>query len=95
VRPLAKEFNSACRNRGNDAQRSELAAVLGFYNVQPGPKPNKIADDEVKNKCLIEIRLPILADSITNADCCSVRQHSSKPNVASSFCQATPLTPMS
>jgi hypothetical protein len=42
----------ACR------QRPRLAAVLAFYKCQPEPKPNKIAYDEVNNKCLIEIRLP-------------------------------------
>jgi hypothetical protein len=29
-----------------------------FIMSSPEPKPNKIADDEVNNKCLIEIRLP-------------------------------------
>jgi hypothetical protein len=29
-----------------------------FITSSPGLKPNKIADDEVNNKCLIEIRLP-------------------------------------
>jgi len=31
--------------------------VLAFYNNQPELKPDKIADDEVSNKCLKEFRL--------------------------------------
>jgi hypothetical protein len=31
--------------------------VPAFYNVQPGTEPDKIAADEVNNKCPIEIRL--------------------------------------
>jgi hypothetical protein len=37
---------------------SRLAAVLAFYNCQPKLKPNKITDDEVNNKCSIEIGQP-------------------------------------
>jgi hypothetical protein len=40
------------------SQRIRLAAVLGFIMSSPEPKPNKIADDEVNNKCLIENRPP-------------------------------------
>jgi len=29
-----------------------------FITVSRQLKPNKITDDEIKNKCLIEIRLP-------------------------------------
>ena len=36
------------------AQRSGLAAVLEFYNVQP----NRITDDEGKNKSRIELPQP-------------------------------------
>jgi len=39
------------------AQRIWLAAVLGFHNVQPRTEAYLKTDDEVKNKCLIEIRL--------------------------------------
>jgi hypothetical protein len=37
---------------------SGLLLCWDFIFVSPQPKPNKIAADEVKNKCLIEIRLP-------------------------------------
>ena len=45
-----------CQTMATNA--SGLLAVLAFYNVQPGPKPNKIADDEVNNKRLKEFRPP-------------------------------------
>jgi hypothetical protein len=37
---------------------SGLLLCWGFITSSPGPKPNKIAHVEVKNKCLIEIRQP-------------------------------------
>jgi hypothetical protein len=38
-------------------QRAGLAAVLEFIMSSPVLKPNKISDDEDKNKSLIELRL--------------------------------------
>jgi len=38
-------------------QRTGLAAVLEFLMSSPELKPNKITDDEVKNKSSIELRL--------------------------------------
>ena len=35
-----------------------LLLCWDFIMSSPEPKPNKIADVEVKNKCSIEIRLP-------------------------------------
>jgi hypothetical protein len=37
---------------------SGLLLCWDFMMSSPEPKPNKIVDDEVKNKCSIEIRLP-------------------------------------
>jgi hypothetical protein len=51
----------------------------------PELKPNKIADDEVNNKCSIEFNLRIIAEGGSNADCYSVRQHSSKPMLGVCF----------
>ena len=38
-------------------QRAGLAAVLEFIMSRPELQPNKITDDEVKNKSSIELRL--------------------------------------
>jgi hypothetical protein len=38
-------------------QRTGLAAVLDLYSSSPELKPNRITDDEVKNKSSIELRL--------------------------------------
>jgi hypothetical protein len=38
----------------NYNQRAELAAVLAFITSSPELKPNRITDDEVKNKSSIE-----------------------------------------
>jgi hypothetical protein len=51
---------------------SGLLLCWYFITISPQLKSNKITDDEVNNKCSIEIRLPILADSITKDDSCSV-----------------------
>ena len=41
----------------SSVQRPGLAAVLAFITSSPELKPNKITDDEVKNKSSIELRL--------------------------------------
>jgi hypothetical protein len=40
------------------ANASGLLLCWDFMIVSPEPKPNKITDVEVKNKCSIEIRPP-------------------------------------
>ena len=40
------------------ANASGLLLCWDFIMSNPEPHPNKIADDEVKNKCSIELRLP-------------------------------------
>jgi len=39
------------------ANASGLLLCWDFITSSPGLKPNKIADDEVNNKCSIEFRL--------------------------------------
>ena len=39
-------------------QRIRLAAVLGFYNVQPGTEADEKTKDEDNNKCSKELRTP-------------------------------------
>ena len=54
------KLNKATCNRlvfSGGTQRSGLAAVMEFIMSSPELKPNKITDDEVKNKSSIEFRL--------------------------------------
>jgi hypothetical protein len=61
---------------------SGLLAVLAFITSSPEPQPDKIADDEVNNKCSKEFRpaKPKLNNDLPTKPF-PTRQHSSKPNV--------------
>ena len=61
-------------------QRPGLAAVLEFMFVQPGNRSRLIIWWWIYNKKLISKRSgPDWSWFFADADCCSVRQHSSKP----------------
>ena len=63
-----------------------LAAVLAFITSSPELKPNKITDDEVKDKKLDRIPSDrTTADSEQKDEDLFVSQHRSKPHVSGSF----------
>jgi hypothetical protein len=64
------------------ANASGLLLCWDFISVSRRPQPIEKLMMKMTTNAHLKIVRPILADSCSNADCSSVRQHSSKPNVA-------------
>jgi len=59
-----------------------LQQCWDFITVSRQQEPIEKLVMKLPTNAQLKIVCPILADSCTNADCSSVRQHSSKPHVA-------------
>jgi len=55
--PAAGRVRQACCHHLYNCE-TILHTIVSRDTLQPKQEPNKIADDEVNNKCSIEIRLP-------------------------------------
>jgi hypothetical protein len=73
----------------NYAQRFLIAAMLASYNCQPEQKPIENIYLKLTTNAEKKFRLPVFAESCSTAGCYSISQHSSKPNIGSSFILST------